>query len=1185
MIKRLLLLPLALASLTVAVTASADNFRPKMSRPESYKDILYGVDEVHRNLDSVQCGGWVAGEQQVDGTSVTGDVPRPNNGDIIDLPGHQNPDPLGNAKTGVGVRGEFAFPDSARGYDSACDIHEDQIQDPDLQRLGIDLQIHEDGSVEAVAGDGHIDINPFHWCLLDDRADKATPMYCKRLFEAWKQMSELGDFCRDMEVCPGPVCEDQEICDDEGCHTESVCTDQPCRTENICTSIHPPIQSTCDCEAFAPEERDYCPPRPEKRYCFDPQYTFVCEGSSAVQEPVHSILQQDESNDVISTTDLPPQPLTCRTPWKPKIDNKMTECHFNKICEPDICHDETICGDECHTEEKCEDVCHEEEKCENECHTEEKCEDVCHEEEICDEDGCRTEEICEPECHDEEICEDGCRTEEICEPECHDEEICEEACHDEQFCTPGPCFYQEVTDEEGRHDAITASYYRHYAGDFSDLGVSVRAESGTGTVKTWNLRAECYEYYKGSVTDEDTGNGSGDFDPKDTITGGMDDAQNHEQCEIVLDGADQEHPENLQWPDGDGHAQKENVPAHTQTGSVRDERVAPDPWVTDSSTNLALTGTKKDRHTRFYDTDLAGLFGSIIPVKQRASETVADHARTDTFDDTDHRGLAGYWEAQQKILLQMVRDPTVRLIMPARFLTGLDDKNPLYQYVRGIVSRSDGIVELTLRGGPDDLGNALAALRSSYVLPITEVPIPILLPLVSIEDLDRLIFQWQQWQAQEEKQGSEFASQADPLIEKLRHYKDIILSERKLRGALNKEVTTLFEPIRVFDEFMAKWYKDNTEKIKEAAVQSNQRKQLKRIWRHLQNSMLQADTCQLQWCSNMRYSVPIYSLLDGWWQEEEAAAGDARNLDYVPPDDLRTIEFTPPKDQLYDFSFLDLPRGQFRIPVLSPTQVKVNLPLPPQSRSPVQNPEDFPDLPSLPDASVFDGFPVPEVHLPEERVLEVEVEASDLGPVKEVLRAFRQIIDGTSIDDQIAQEESEDSNGGILEDEGPYEPPYDRTSMRGAYCRFVRSILISPDANEENPGDDQHGDPEKIVHVEGDLKERVARLFSRWMPILPEDRAGRTARLNEEFPDPDVPPTCKEDVICAFLLGERTTMVPWKLFFPDQTTDFTALRENMKSQTLPQTDDENPYLHAPVSLLKRLFPSIDLPITIDLTVQ
>ncbi len=432
-------------------------------------------------------------------------------------------------------------------------------------------------------------------------------------------------------------------------------------------------------------------------------------------------------------------------------------------------------------------------------------------------------------------------------------------CHGEQCRTPeDPSFNNKITEchleDDGQGGLITvidlqgqetkkfSSFYRHYgSGNFGDTF----EVSAPNVDKKWNVRGECYEYYQ-------------EIDPKDIVTTGPGDGggkDNMEQCELVIATPDEKTPDTPEWPkekpdpddpDAPVQSQKTNVPDPAPADPARDAREAPEPWVADKNTSIALVDMKKVREKQKAaddPADITGLMGAIIPVKQRASELMTADGRTDTFDDAGERTLSAFWEAQQRVLLKMITDPTIRLIMPARFLTGLDDKSPLFQYVRGAVTKPDGIVELTLHAGSDDLGNVIRALLATYVMPVREVRIPILVPLASEGEIDTRIAEWQHWQKLEEADAkandrSSFSKDADPLIERLKSYKAALGKERGLREALALRITKLFEPLKKFDTFMAEWYRENTAKINEVAVHSKERKQLKNIWRHIQNSML-----------------------------------------------------------------------------------------------------------------------------------------------------------------------------------------------------------------------------------------------------------------------------------------------------------------------------------------------------------
>lgn len=712
----------------------------------------------------------------------------------------------------------------------------------------------------------------------------------------------------------------------------------------------------------------------------------------------------------------------------------------------------------------------------------------------------------------------------------------------------------------------TSSFYRHYA-------LTVKAPGFE-----WKLRAECYEYYK-------------EVDPKDTVT-----SDEEERCEVVILTNDEQNPENPAWKPSPPHSQDEKYKADASVTDEprRDERLVPDPWAPDNLTNLTLINMQKlreDAGSPVDPIDVTSILGNILVTRQRGSKSAPANARTDAVDDTTERTFVEFWEAQQRELLKMVADPQTRLIMPARFLVGLSNDDPFFQEVTRTVTRSDGTVELTLKAGAEEVGNVLKSLERIFVAPVREVRIPIIVPLASTSEIDTRIFEWHQWKELVKLRSKDLQYRAgvtpdpaavtlllaeaaalevtlplvDPLLAKLNAYKARTEEVRILRGALPKHLEKLYESQEDIRGYFASWYKENADLLTEAKERALEKRELQRIWKLLQQSLLQTDACQLLWCSNQRYSVPVYSLLDEWWGDSQA--GEERNLEYFPPFDLRSLGYEQPDDQLFDFSDMNFPRDPWLIPVLWPVHASVRLPQPGLVGSTPPSADDFPDLPELPGDGVFNSFPAPTVDLDESPIVSIPA-GTNLEEAKNILRDIRLLVDGTSVERQIV-EEQELTNGGDIDPKEDF--PLDRNSMRGAYCRFPLSFTEVPDSMQ------RVGNPKKIVHVENDLKERIARAFSRWMPGRSEDFAGRVARRTEDFPD--YPPPCHEDVVCYFLPPERQSVTTWQWFMSDETGgDFTGLANELRDLTLPDNEEDNPYAGAPVHVLQRLFPLLDLPI-------
>ena len=990
-----LLAALLLVSIDVVWAA---RFKPKMNEPQSYKDARFGADEVRNKIESVDCGGFVSDTHvTVDGTKVKdGSVPLP---DISpDVAGRENIDPLGSATGGLGIRGDYSFPDSAWGYISACSIYIEKngqkMQDKDLQKMGKDLKMKIEGdvndinskvSLEVVDGDGYIDINPHFWCMRFDDYSKATPAWCRKLYDWFKLLSA---------------------------------------------------------QAPHPAANPACPRPPVKKYCFDDPYTKECNGQEC------------------RTTAASPE--MCGVRLIPVFDSKLTEC--------DSSGNISVFGYEY---------------------------------------------------------------------------------------------------------GIKSSFYRHYAGSYKEPGIKIteyRDPDGLNNVKEWDVRAECYEYYL-------------ENDPKRCVLDRID-----EQCEFVVSGSknnltgeeknDEQNPDRPEWADSDKRMQKEGYKPRMAEEVRRDARTVPEPWVADDRTNLSMVDAEKlkDLQKAFSNpADFSGIFGTMLPARQKAAMTTPDRIRTDMFDDTAERKLSNFWEDQQKELLKMTSNPTVKLVMPSEVVVGLSVNDPLFQFVRGLTSKSSGLVEMTLLAGPEDVGLLLASLTRNLMTPVKEVRIPLLVPLASEDEINTRIFEWRQWKMQEDRQSRlenrfSYSGMADPLIAKLQQYLQAVKKERLMRNALAKHLGRLTGIHTQIQNYIAQWYQANAGALSQSNGRTVQRKRLQWIWKQISRAMLQADECQLSWCGNQRYSVPVYSLLDNWWGDRRQY--EKRNLDYLP-EDLKTLDFEQPHDQLIDFSEMGFSTGGLKVPVLWPVQVKLRLPLPPTAGVP-PSPEEFPDLPVLPDETIFDNFPVPTVNLPSPPPSFTPATTGGLAEAIRILREFRKRIDGKDIGAQILEEDQVLAGVPPPADDGPWE---DRSSMRGAYCRFSPSIEIAPD--------DSVGNRRKIIHIENDLKERLARMFSRWSTIRLEDAGGRVARLNEDYPN-SLGMDCHEDLVCLPLAPEDASRYGWQWFVTNATGVFDTLADKLQTETCPfcfldpPDETKNPYLDAPTEILNRIFQRITLPVHIDL---
>lgn len=1034
--------PAYMAAMLINPTSTCEDL--KNNPPPRVKAILDDIEAISNSMTHLYVLKCEDGSQDC--------VPLPDTSP--DLPGRDNIEPITKEETGIGVRGNYIFPDTTQGYTSACNIYDTKYTDEDLKDRGISYGLKdEDDDRDPNTGTpldepGDVEVNQERLCI---RYGNATPHQCEKLYNRFRTLSDNA---------PRPVM---------SCHTQDV------------------DEGDVDGDGNDGDVLNYAF-NFVKTYCFD----YNDQGTrSPTDVPFLQVglLSGDEST--VMTPFVPPElskkcfGQECRTPFLPRFIDKFPE--------------------------------------------------------NCDYDD-----------------------------------------------TTGQMYHSHT------QEAILSSYYRHYSGPLLyNLGVTIREVKHGDTIQEWKVRGECYEYY-----DIDAGGSPNGEDWKPYISTLFD-----EKCELIIGTKEcgsppctetdphQQEPLKPEWKDGNHmpdnfNTQKESyMPEVSLAEPDRGGRTAPDAWVYDERSPLAMLDNRRvQKVQRFFDdpSDPSGFLDVMLESKVRGGKTVPDNARTDGFDDTAERDFTKWWEKQQKALLNLIRDPTVKLVMPARILTGLSEDDPLIKLAAGIVSQPNGTVAMTLRAGPEELGAALQSFRQLYVAPIREVRIPILVALASKAELRTRRAEWKLWQLR----NPSIAGQADPLIDKIDGYLEDLERIRLMRLALAGRLQKMYETQEEIRDFFGEWYVQNSQIIRDAAEASLERQKLKTIWRKTQKAYLQADACQVTWCSNQRYSAPVYTLLDNWWRQK-TAPGEApistRDRDSLPePPDLTPL-ISNAEDKSYDFSFMGLSQDEWRVPVLWPVSVRIEIPLPPTYKGSLPlGADQYADLPDYPDISAFDSLPDPNVTLPPQTFID-PIPLPNLGDAKQKMMLIREMIEGITVDAQ-QQEEQNEASGNSSAESTTDNFPKMRDSMRGALCRMPPSVLTPPSKEEDIAIDEDYGNSIKIIHTETDLLERTGRLWSRWMPERKEDYAGRIIRIGEEYPDPDDPPPCKEDVVCIHLPTEIFRSFKWQWFIPKLDNEFTDIAHTMRDLTLPENDspDENPFQDAKAELLKRLFPKMSKPTDIRL---
>lgn len=1129
--RRTFLGSIGLMGLALLQSAQAEQFQPKYNNPQTYAEVQKGIAELKKNIESVQCGGWQSGTEEEDAASMGGcnvQIRCASDSAAATGPGDGS-DEGGDIGICYG-RVAFASRKDASGTMNVCSSRPKNNKGETyflIHELAHTLQFCPHRVGESV-------IHSRETCCKYER--EAYRAQCQAMAEDGQLSGISIDQCADYGAS-------YLSCDKYGVNACGVPPIEPAMQITIRKALYDGGGKTCAQETAGLDTKN-------------PDASGADPRIKALLKQINK-LSDDQTKSSSSTPSAFPMPVVTGAPGRanptPTADIKLgvgvraaftfpdTALGFKTAC--DIHQAKDARGNDINPERLCIN--------ENpERNTPKDCKKL-YDFLIRQQKDARRNDNCDGS--KEKLCFDytgvctgqGCRTPffpafsytpPVCPP------------------PPLPVVPEQVTQKQ-------SSFYRHYT-------VTVDAPQSNH----WDVSGECYDWYI-------------EKDPELNMTvkkkagGSYADTRPYEQCEVKIGKGTSAFESSSSsagtasvTPGGSAGSAAPNItpewkPASDQKGQFwpqkglvgptdddRQPRTAADPWVADAQTNLSILDMKKAKDvTKNLDdeNDITPFATNLIAIRQKASKAIGAQSRTDDFDDTGERGFVSWWLTQQQEIMKMVRQPQVRLLLPSRFITGLDETDALFAYAKDSISQSNGYSEITVHAGSEELGNLLQSLQHSFFLPIQEVRVPVIVPLLSETEANTRIAEWKLWQ----QENPAHKADAEPFIHKIESYRDAALRVRDMRSVLparSKQLLTVQKQIR---GFYASWYLQNAKRVQQWSQVNVVRTQIKKTWNAMATALLDASACQLHWCSNQRYSLAVYSLLDGWFRKTDSILLSAT--------DLSSLRYRPPRDQSIDFSWLQLGSGSsLQMPVLWPVQVRLTIPLPPHSlNATLPDIDDYPDVPQYADdyADLFGSMPVPDVRFPagiiprNEDFSDFAISDAYLVPPVEredVLTQAQQMLDALSSSFQ-----GDDTS---------------RDNLKGAYCRFANSILEAP-----NP---DAGSDRRIVHIENDLQERIARLFSRFMPNRDNDFRGKADRLAAT----PAPSPCLDDVPCAPAPGERRIRDSWQWTVRSMATDIQTTYEVLRDSMLPAID-RNPYLDAARSVLVRSMPLVLLPLTYDLS--
>jgi len=761
-----------------------------------------------------------------------------------------------------------------------------------------------------------------------------------------------------------------------------------------------------------------------------------------------------------------------------------------------------------------------------------------------------------------------------------------------QFCDPNAphpaaglsnarsCRGEACRTVEG-NNAPYMSYYRSYEASYRRDPVITDKNTD---IASNNAQVACYGLYR-------------EFDPKTKVM-----EKEDQRCVIQMDVS--QYPKSQQ---GKGDTKSDLADPDPSGPILRDPtfKESEDLWYQNLGGGMSFLNDKV--FSEEFAKDLSTALLTADEAKQRAAQpfvdpkkTVADAALVRAFDDTvsnergDKRTVTEWWQRLETDANRIFTRPVVRLFLPPAWSFGIDALDPiLVQNANSpegsdpaAVIRSDPrmlSIEAQLNAKEDTLGQVAKLLERNLLFTTQEEIIPFVYPLGSVTEFRAVKQAWITWRAiQKGADGSApfpGEDEVNALIEKLEQYAIQAEGVRTLRAELPRYIGQLTARQQEIAAEIAAWEEKNLTAYRDYLVGLKQMDELRSTWRTLQQKYIDFhDKTNMPWCKNDRFTTSIYSLVSLWLPQREGQQG----LD-LDSDDVGSCEaqdglprFCVPeneKDLVFDFTHMEFTRAKtpVKIPVLKPTLVRLQLPLPPGHTETIQDPKalELPDFPPVP--SIFAALsqqPFPQIKKPINAPDIIEV--NRLLPSEPRMEQWKDVLTRATT---------------VI------------TNMNEAYKQFWDSIQMFDPAWRERekmpePTCDTEDGPVPMqpldccgfgkvhcVHPEPDLLERIKRIGDRPAVLVKEDFQARG--------DPRKLPECDpKDHVCQTVLPEERSQVQgWQVQMPKESPDaetmIEKLRTNLREQTLTPAAEIRgniPYEESATEL----YPVFDVPRAFDL---
>lgn len=606
-----------------------------------------------------------------------------------------------------------------------------------------------------------------------------------------------------------------------------------------------------------------------------------------------------------------------------------------------------------------------------------------------------------------------------------------------------------------------------------------------------------------------------------------------------------------------------------------------DEWYTRILGSFSFLKPKGDLTSAMLDLDPAAVLAS----KQTADGPWAKYGMQRAVDETVSnekgraRSFAQWWQRYLTDGSRMFTPPTVRLRLPSNWTHSVEDLHPL-----GVAQTGrEAPIEVQLSARNDLLGIVMEYLTRSLLLDVKEEPVPVVVPLGSPIEFRADAERWRTWKEQRKEAGLSVPAGVDGLIAKLEDYAQKVERVRMVRLELATLVSHLVQRQSDFLLTINAWSQQN-EAAYQAFVTFGKRhaKELHDQWNELQADMVKFDdNVNMQWCRNDRFTLPVYSLLDGWYPTRQDTpypypinlsgglpACSPNGLQATGGPALLPLCMTTPLDLTIDASTMKISSGAIVLPVFKPIQVRLDIPLPGSFSEdlPTGMDLDLPEFPEIPSFSERFALTFPTA----ETLSEPEGITAPQDDILEWLRLSMTFAKGFI------------------------------AGMTEKYQKFWASLEFpNPPPQCEDGGTLDQLDccslsDNRCQHAEMDLIERYTRITARPAVQLKEDlqtqglaRSPMTADPDYERPfrEKDGKDTLKnascwaEDHVCQALLpNERKPKTGWQILQPPPRNVQQAI-DSARISAREAVFDENMEFQGPHFVVPESFllPSFDVP--------